>query len=473
VRAGVSGSGRAPGERERRGRATRLGALLAALLLVGTWRRRSSVRNRTTPWPLTPEPEPTRLEIPGPPPDHDHRRVVLLLAGLSVIFVSAAVALVVLLVRSATSPTVSTAVSPPVSPSSYTLPRGATLVSDSAGLASALAAGATAVVLADGVYSASSPFLDEDSTSLYAEHLGAAVLTAGLVVGGSAGVGGAVIQGLAFDVTDPAATFQDSELNVWGASGAGTQVLDSTFEGNRTIAVGLLASNPSGLVAERLSFTDFTDDALRASDNVPVAYGASTPLIESISDIAVNGVSRGTPGASNGTGEAGLWIGEPVAQGVRRIAIRNCAWSGIETANNAWNTTFSDLDIDMSGGEAAAGVGVYLEHFSINDVFTNFLIRGARDGFNAEWNDGTAGGEAAQRDTIENGTIDASGWTLGGPTVGVYLDAGTSTTTILNVTFAAQTLAAIDAYENIGVNTFNGNAFKLAPGAVALSTGRY
>ena len=359
----------------------------------------------------------------------------------------------------------------PVAPGSYAVPAGATVVSSSAQLVAALAAGPKAIVLADGTYGSSSYFNDLNSSSLYAQHVGGAVLTAGLVVGGNWGSGGAVVQGLVFSVSDSSTTLQDSELNVWGASGERTQVLDSTFEGNWQIAVGLLAMNSDGLVAQRLRFSDFTDEAIRASDNNTVSYGSATGVINSISDISITGVSRSSPGSSGGTAEAGLWIGQPVTNGVRRIKIRDVAWSGIETVNNAWNTTYSDLDINMSGPHAAIGVAVYLEHYTLHDTFTNFAFSGVKEGFNAEWDDGTPGNEAAHNDTIENGTIDAAGWSHGGTTAGVYLDEGSADNTITGVTFKNQNWAAIGAYKNAGTNTITNNTYQLAPGAEQLSTG--
>ena len=62
----------------------------------------------------------------------------------------------------------------------------------------------------------------------------------------------------------------------------------------------------------------------------------------------------------------------------------------------------------MSGPYASSAVGVYLEHYSIGDTFSNFAITGADIGFNAEWDYGTPGNEAARNDTIKNGTIDAA-----------------------------------------------------------------
>jgi hypothetical protein len=363
----------------------------------------------------------------------------------------------------------SSSVAAPVAPSSYSIPAGAVVVSSSSQLVSALAAGTPAIVLADGTYGRSAGFNDSGSSSLYAQHLGGAVLTAGLTVGGNWGSGGAVVQGLAFNVSDPSATFQNSELNVWGASGENTHVLDCIFNGNWAVGIGLDAVNPDGLVAQRLQFTAFADEGIRASDNAYASYGGPTAVINSITDISINGVAESSPGSSGGTAEAGLWIGEPVTNGVHRIAIKDVAISGIETVNNSWNTSFSDLNIDMSGPHAGWGIGVYMEHYTTHDTFTNFTITGVQTGFNAEWDDGIAGNAAAYNDTIENGTIDASGETWPGNTVGVYLDAGTGPITITNVTFKNQNWAAIGAYQNVAPTTITGNTYQLAAGAVQRS----
>ena len=57
------------------------------------------------------------------------------------------------------------------------------------------------------------------------------------------------------------------------------------------IAVALSAVNPTGLVAQRLTFSDFTDCGLHASNTSLASYGESTAVINSISDISVNLVS--------------------------------------------------------------------------------------------------------------------------------------------------------------------------------------
>ena len=368
---------------------------------------------------------------------------------------------------------VSTSPIPAAPPTTYPLPAHAWLVRTGAQLQRALdRQRAQNIVLADGVYALPTGlhFVDSNGSGLYAQHLGGAVLTTGLEVGGNGSVNGAVVQGLAFDVSNPANVFQSAEIHAWGSAGQNLKVLDSTFEGNDVIPLGLRSLEPQGLTARRLVFRHFTDVALTESTNVPVPYGTPTPAARVISDISVDGVTRAVPGSSDGTAEAGLWIGEPVRYGVHRIRVRNVAISGIETCNNAFNTTFTDLDIDMTGPSASAGVGVYLEHFSRHLVFQRFRITGASSGFKAEWDDGTAGNGAAHFTTIANGVIDAQGWTRG-RTVGVMLDVGTESTTITGVTFRNQTFAGINAFRTLGPNLFKGNAYELPAGVPRISSG--
>ncbi len=360
----------------------------------------------------------------------------------------------------------------PRSPSAYAVPVGAVRVTTAAELQAALdSTPAKDIVLANGTYETAGWFSNREGHRLYAEQLGGAVLASGLEIGANWGNGGAVVRGITFDVATPAKTFHGALVHVWGAGGASTSVTDCVFRGNGQIAFGLLVYSPSGLVAERLTFSRFTDVALRASDNQLVAYGGQTPRIASIADIAVDGVSRPTPGASDGTAEAGIWIGHPVTSGVHRIAVRNVSWSGIETVNNSWDTTFSDLDIDMSGPQSAAAVGIYLEHVNHRNVFERFRIRGAAMGFTAEWADPAWGGIAGAHDTvIRDGVVDADG-ASDAKTFGVYLDEGTVSTTITGVVFRNQTFAAIGAYKTTGTDRFEGNDTSgIRPGAVALST---
>ena len=78
---------------------------------------------------------------------------------------------------------------------------------------------------------------------------------------------------------------------------------------------------------------------------------------------------------------------------------------------------------------------------------------------------------AAHQVTIQNGVVDASGWTHGGHTAGVFLDEGSDTITINGVAFLNQSYAGIDAFNAVGQNDFSGNTYQLAAGAVQQSAG--
>lgn len=363
---------------------------------------------------------------------------------------------------------------PPTPPSGYVVPHAAILVSNSMELVAALSKHANAdIVLADGTYDHRTYF-STSSNRLWAKHLGGATMNAGMSMGGNWGAGGGELHGLRFDVSSPDKVLDANNaiVAVWGPAGVNTKVQDCTFRGNWLVGHGLYVTENSGLVAERLEFYQFTDTGLRASDNHNVAYGKPTARIKHISDIYVDGVRRPTPGGSNGTGEAGVWIGHPVVDGVQRIKVRNSSWSGIETVNNSWDTHFSDLDIDMKGPHVSAGIGLALEHFAYFNVYRNFTIAGA-PAVTCEWDDPAWGGISACHHVIfERGLVDAAGFP--GRTSGFYLDQGSESTTIRNVTFRNQSWAGIAAYKNVGTNRFTGNDFSaLLPGAVTVSRDHY
>jgi hypothetical protein len=356
-------------------------------------------------------------------------------------------------------------VAAPKPPKPCPIPSGATMVTTTAELKAALSTSQPIdIVLADGGYDDAQAFENGGGHHLYAQHLGGAVLHAGLVIGGNSGSVGGLVCGVAFDVDDPAKTFQGGIINTWGNAGESASVLDCTFQGHQAVPTGVLAYNPNGLTAERLELRGFTDVGIRASDNTTVAYGDPTPKLASVADVVVDGVVANPPGASNGTGEAGLFIGHPVVGGVHRIKVRNVYWSGIETANNAWDTTYTDLDIDMSYGGGENGTGVYLEHFSEHLVFHTFLVASAHHGYNSEWDDPAWGNVAAGHfNTIEQGRIQ-------GGSAGVNLDEGTESTTVQDVTFVGQSWAGIGAYDTVGADVFVHNHFSgLGPGAVPIS----
>jgi len=355
-------------------------------------------------------------------------------------------------------------VATPLPPTSYSLPGVYTTVTTSAQLITALAGAQQNIVLADGTYDNSTAFANPNSSSLYAQNLGGATLTAGLSISGS-GAGGAVIQGLAFNITSKSKTDGFGTLTNYGASGANLSVLDCTFNGNAVMPFGVYGLQPSGLIVQRCTFTQYTDVGLYAFDGTTVAYHASTPAINTITDIVADKIARNPPGSGDGTAEAGLWIGNPVTNGVHRIKTSNCAWMGIWTGGNSWDTTFSDLTLD-DGGIYPGVACVYMEHFTTNNVFQNFAFTSTRLGFTAEWDDGTPGNQAANNCVIQNGTIDATGWPSGGNTVGIYLGAGTGPTSITNVVFVDQNHAAVEVLTPSGTISVTGATYLMQPGAV-------
>ena len=366
-------------------------------------------------------------------------------------------------------------VAPPAPPTTYAVPNGAILVTTSAQLVSALANNTSAdIVLADGTYDHSSYFNDNSGNHLYAQHLGGAVLTAGIALGE-----GAIVQGLVVDISDSAKAVPDGNSSALSTWGPGVKVLDTVVRGNSVVEQGLLGFEPAGLTIQRCEFLDFLDFGIYADANDIVPYGSIVPHIKVISDIYVDGVTRQPPGSSDGTAEAGIEVGEPVDNGVSRIQIRNVSWMGIESESNSWNNTFSDIDIDMSGFSqytatlGLGNVGFYFEHFSYYDTLTNFRISGARLGTDCEWNDPAWNNQAAcHGTTIENGSIDATGGLSGYNSAGVYLDTGTDSTTVQNVTFENQSFAGIVADGAVGLNSFGPNDYSgMGPTAVPVYSG--
>lgn len=346
-------------------------------------------------------------------------------------------------------------VAPPAPPRAYQLPAGAVYVSSSAGLLSALAApNATDIVLADGVYDNPTYFQNPDGHRLWAARLGGAVLTAGISFGSRWGSGGGLVRGIAFDVQDPAKVLQGSIVHVWG-NGRGTRVLDVTLEGHSVIPAGVIAREPEEFVAQRVVARHFTDYGVAVDANVKGAVVAAPALLE---DLDLANVSRSKPRASGGTAEACLWVGNTAV--VRRVRTRNCAWEGLWTGTAASGARFEDVDIDRSG------VGVYMEHFTHGSTFERLRVGPTVDvGVNCEWADPAWGSLPACVDNVvQDSYFDTR-------IAGVWLDLGTTRTTVRRSIFVNQQWAAIGDYKGIdNLGDTRGNDYSwIAPQAVPVS----
>jgi hypothetical protein len=337
----------------------------------------------------------------------------------------------------------------PTPPSPYDVPTNAAHVTTSAQLRSLLRRSQPAdIVLADGVYDGSRPFLNPHGHRLYAANVGGAVLRAGLSLGGNAGRPGAAVRGIVFDVRDAEKTIEGAEIIVWGTAKS-AQVLDVTLRGNRVIRTGLVVRQPEGFHGARIVARDFTDYGVVVDANDPALDALARPF--RLTDVDVAGVARPVPRSSNGTAEACVWVGNP---GVAlRVRVRRCAWTGLWTGTAATGALFDRIDVDQTP------TGIYIEHFTRHSTFQRLRVGdGVRIGVVTEWAAPEWDGRPASVDNIIQESWFASSL------AGVFLDAGTTRTTVRRSTFVNQRWAAIGDYGGID-NAYYGNDYRaVAPG---------
>jgi hypothetical protein len=340
----------------------------------------------------------------------------------------------------------------PVAPSSYTLPSGALQVSSSTQLVTALA-GSTPrdIVLADGIYDNTAPFYNPNGHRIYAATLGGAVLRAGLTLGGNWGPGNGLVRGVSFDVSDPAKTLANSVVHIWG-TGAGSQVLDVTINGHKVIGTGVEALALERIVVQRVVVRDVTDYGVIALGGAAL----TSPVV--LQDLNVAGVMRAAPGSSNGTAEACVWVANTAT--VRRVQVRSCGVTGVWTGNTATGALLEHLDIDSTG------VGVYMEHYTTSTTFQYMRIgMDVVIGVNCEWADPLTGGKPGCVDNVIQDSVIASS------KAGVYLDEGTTRTTVRRVTFSNQSWAAIGDYKGVDNAYYDNDYSGIDAGAVGVSLG--
>jgi hypothetical protein len=264
----------------------------------------------------------------------------------------------------------------------------------------------------------------------------------GLSLGGNAGRPGGLVRGVVFDVRDPAKTVEGATISVWGTARS-ARVLDVTLRGNQAVRSGLVVREPEGFSAARLVVRGFTDYGVLIDANDPSRTELRRPF--RLADLDVAGVTRPVPRSSNGTAEACLWVGNPGV--VERVRARRCAWTGLWTGTATADAVFDQIDIDQTP------TGVYIEHFTRSSRFQRLQVGDdVRIGLVTEWANPAAGGRAASVDNVIQDSWFAS------RLAGVYLDAGTTRTTIRRSTFVNQRWAAIGDYRGLG-NAYYGNDY--------------
>jgi hypothetical protein len=338
----------------------------------------------------------------------------------------------------------------------YDLPPGAVWVSSSDQLKAALSTYDNRdIVLRDGTYDSAAPFDDMNGNRLFAEHLGAAVLKAGIVLGGNWGPGGGAVRGLAFNVSDPSKTLRNSIIHVWG-TGTNTRILDVALEGNKLVGAGIKARQVEGLVIQRVVARDFTEYGVIVDENDVNATVSTPPLL---TDLDVANVSQPVPQSSNGTAEACVWVGNTAV--VQRVRASHCAWEGLWAGTAATGARFEDISVDH------ASEAVYFEHFVRSSVLRRLQAGPeVRTGVMCEWADPDWGSvPACVGNVIEHSYFNTR-------LFGVIMDEGTTSTTVRSSTFVGQCAAAINNYKGINnLSDTSGNRYAdILSGARPIST---
>jgi hypothetical protein len=234
------------------------------------------------------------------------------------------------------------------------------------------------------------------------------------------------VRGLSFSIRDARKTLDGAAIDIWG-SGRHSVVEDVAIDGHRRIPYAILVRAPDGFVGRRIVARSLTSDGI-VVDTYPRRLVFERP--PRLSDVDIAGVSRPTPRSAHGTAESCLWLGVTIV--VERARLRDCAWMGVWTGFNSVGGLYASIDIDRTP------VGVYVEHYTTASTFTGLHVGGGvRIGVNCEWADPRYGRRPA---SVRNVIRDSF---FGSFETGVFLDEGTTRTTVEGSTFVGQGIAAI------------------------------
>ena len=148
------------------------------------------------------------------------------------------------------------------------------------------------------------------------------------------------------------------------------------------------------------------------------------------------------PGSSNGTAEAGVWVGH--AADVARIRVRGTGWTGLALVGGCSGVVVTDLDVDevAHGYLHPGGRGVALE-LSTDSSFDRVHVGpGAMWGFGIEWDHG----DGAPR----NSGIRIRNATLAAYKGGISADSGVHGLDVANARISRAWRGGIVAFETTG-----------------------
>jgi hypothetical protein len=128
---------------------------------------------------------------------------------------------------------------------------------------------------------------------------------------------------------------------------------------------------------------------------------------------------------------------------------------GVWTGTSATGALVEDVDVDRTP------TGIYIEHFTRDSTFQAIHVRPrVRIGVVAEWANPEVGGRPASVDNVIQDSVFES------HLCGVYLDEGTTRTTVRRSVFRRQTWAAIGNYRGRD-NRFSDNDYSDIDGTAA------
>ena len=321
-------------------------------------------------------------------------------------------------------------IDPPIAPQSYTVPGGATLVSNATQLQTELSTTtAKNIILANGTYDKSAPFTVGAAHRVWAATLGGATLTAAINFNNSGA--GPEVHGVRFNVTSSAKatnTRRNGACLYFAGSAHGGKVEDCWFSSDRNVGVGIDFIAFNGAEIHRVVIDGFLANGIMVN-NWPTSTIANPPTW--ITDCDISNIQHTS--SQNGTSEFGINSGTTGLY--ERIRCRNCRWSGIVPNVVCNNSTFRHIHITGSTASAA----FYFEHDCPNTILENFYVENTNttaainfESAQERWNCRSCG----DGQIVRNGTVVS-------PKLGANVSWCNANVLIENVKFIGQCACAI------------------------------
>lgn len=296
---------------------------------------------------------------------------------------------------------------PPLPPGqNYTIPGGATVVTTMTQLATELAkTTAEDISVAAGTYSNTGPITPAASHRIWCQDYKNCVFNFGLMWGNRKSW---EVHGGTWNVPDTTHAANEGTgkysviCNFSGSTlGINAKVTDVTISGpdpalgGSPLLYGIYFAQPDGCIVQRVKASYFVREGVYWNDT----HSNSSAVLNTCTDIDVAHIYDNPRGNLNGAHEFGVEAGNSVANGVRRIRVRDTGIGGMQCINKVWDSEFSDFDFDscwgyepVNAGNTHVGMvdsyGLYIERWTRRCTFKRFRIGLTGDinrGINNEW----------------------------------------------------------------------------------------